>query len=457
MGVAVMIEQPAIIMALYDIGRDNWSNFTVSYHTYLHWMKNTLSLDANIVIYSEQKFIDTIKTYRKEFDPDFKKTIIVECPLEELECYKKYYNSLSNLMFSQSFRQKVHHDVPEMTKPLYNIIMFNKAYFIKHAKDNNYFNADLYIWADAGGLRESIDQYKNRAWPCLEKINELDNNKITFFTHSKDISIHNNEAHAMSQMRYIQGTCFFVPSHLVEFLVTSCDSTIDECIQHNYIGSDEKIFDITYLKDPNKYNLISCTWRTYFKLFKNGSNISKIFIDLGAYEGQAIGHFIHNELRIDNDWEIHAFEPNPLIDTEKHIQKYNNNNIKVYKKAAWIRDAERIAFNRYGTNGTSQGSLMADSGGGKGYGDFFDSIYVPAIDIIKFIKLFDSDLELYIKIDIEFSEYIIIDHLLQSGWPSNIKIMWIAWHDQFNDINKDKIQYFTQKITECGTIVKSWQ
>lgn len=449
------IQNPAIIMALYDIGRDNWDNFTMSYHTYLHWMKNTLSIDANIIVYSEKKFIDTIKQYRKEFDPEFKKTIIVECPLEELDCYKKYYTKLSNLMWSEEFKRKIHHNVPEMTKPLYNIIMFNKMYFIQHAKNNNYFNADMYIWADAGGLRDNINLYKNKIWPSLNKLNELDSSKITFFTHSKNIKIDDNEFHAMSQIRYIQGTCFFVPKNLVESFISSCETTIEECIDNNYIGSDEKIFDITYMKDPNAYNLIPCTWRTYFRLFID-KNITKVFIDLGSYKGNAINYFINNELHINNDWEIHAFEPNPLVDMEKSINKINHNNIKIHKKAAWIRDANRIEFNQYGVDGTSQGSLLPDSGGGKGYGDFYNNIFIEAIDIIKFIKSFDESIELYLKIDIEFSEYIIVDHLLQDGWPSNIKTIWIAWHDQNNKINKDKIQYFTKKIQEAGTVVKSW-
>ena len=40
------IRKPAIVMALYDIGRDNWDAFNLSYNTYLAWMKNTLAIDA---------------------------------------------------------------------------------------------------------------------------------------------------------------------------------------------------------------------------------------------------------------------------------------------------------------------------------------------------------------------------------------------------------------------------
>ena len=160
------IKTPVIVMALYDIGRENWNNFRMSYHTYGWWMRNTLSLDSNIVVYTEPKFTNELINYRKEFDPNLEKTIFIEKPLTELPIYEKYYESLSTLMSSDIFKSKVSfHDVPEMCQPLYNIIMFNKVFFLKETIDNGYFNNDMVIWADAGGLRNDISLYKTKK--CL--------------------------------------------------------------------------------------------------------------------------------------------------------------------------------------------------------------------------------------------------------------------------------------------------
>jgi len=266
MGMA--IRKPAIVMALYDIGRDNWDAFNLSYNTYLAWMKNTLAIDACFVIYTEAKFYDRIVEYRKQFDPELKKTVIVVTPLSELDCYKQYNQRLEMLMFSEEFKEKDHHRVPEMTKPLYNVIMFNKLNFLKHAKDSNYFNSDFLIWADAGGLRDDISNYQGEVWPSLEKLNKLDPNKITFFSHSAEFDVPDKEFHSFSQIRHIQGTAFFVPAHMIDDLIIEFNQTIEESLSQKYIGSDEKVFDITYCKNKHKYNLIQCTWRTYFDLFK---------------------------------------------------------------------------------------------------------------------------------------------------------------------------------------------
>ena len=266
MGMAIT-KRPTIVMALYDIGRDDWDHFNLSYNTYLWWMKNTLSLDANFVIFTENKFVETITNNRLEFDPKFEKTIIVNQSLERLPSYIRYNDRLSSLMSSESFKQKVHHPhVPEMTKPLYNIIMFNKLDFLKQTKDVGFFDSDHIIWADAGGLREDISNYQGKIWPDMDKLEGLDKSKVTFFSHSSDFNIDNPEFHSMSQIRHIQGTAFVAPLSTIDDLHTEFHQTVEECISQGFIGSDEKVFDLTYIKDKSKYNLIKCTWREYYNI-----------------------------------------------------------------------------------------------------------------------------------------------------------------------------------------------
>lgn len=265
----MVIKNPVIVTALFDIGRDKWDKFTMSYHTYGWWMRNTLSLNSNIVAYTEEKFLDELKNYRKEFDPTLEKTKFVVLSLEELESYKLYNDSLNNLMFSEQFISKLHfHDVPEMCRPLYNIIMFNKVFFLKDTIDKKYFDCDFVVWADAGGLREDVSNYRGQIFPNLTKINELDNQKITFFSHSSDFTINDFQYHSLSQIRHIQGTCFFMPSHLIETFTNLVMETINNAITNGYIGSDEKIFDICYTKNKNLFNLIKCGWREYFNIFR---------------------------------------------------------------------------------------------------------------------------------------------------------------------------------------------
>jgi hypothetical protein len=262
------INSPVIVTALYNIGRDEWDKFTQSYDGYLQWLYRTLSLDSNIIIYTQERFKDQILDYRSKYDNNLEKTHIVIQELEDIYCYKKYNQPLEDLMYSDEFKKKLSFpDVPEASRPLYNVIMFNKVFWLRHAVENNIFNNDMVLWLDAGGLRDNIEKYENVNWPSLEQINKQDTNRVTFFSHKLDFTITDEEREyiSLSQIRAIQGTAFLVPSHLIYNLCDEVEITINNSLRDKYIGSDEKIFDITYVRDKSKYSLIESDWREYFE------------------------------------------------------------------------------------------------------------------------------------------------------------------------------------------------
>jgi len=271
------IKKTAIVTAIFDIGRDKWDNFTMSYHTYLWWMRNLLYLDTNLIIYTEEKFKNDILNYRKEVDPKLEKTILIIQPLESIEGYKTFYEPLNNLMTSDEFKRDVQFDVPEMNKPLYNVVMFAKLFYILDSARKNLFDADLYVWADAGVIRNDQPE-KNVKWPDIQKINELDNNKVTFFCHHPYVRVGEDQYkfHALSQMRYIQGGAVFVPKNCIEDICELFKKTALDCISKGFVGSDEKIFDFTYLTNPNNYNLIKCEWREYIDLFTTKKDLEVV-------------------------------------------------------------------------------------------------------------------------------------------------------------------------------------
>lgn len=451
----VVMRKSVIVMALYDIGRDNWDNFTLSYNTYLWWMKNTLSLDSDFVIYTEEKFYEEIRKMREEFDPQLSRTKIIVRPLEELEYYVEYNDKLTQLMSSEEFRSKVHHDVPEMTQPLYNVIMFNKLSFLKDAKDNGYFDSDYFIWADAGGLRNDISEYVGTVWPDQNKLNDH-GDKIVFFSHSKDFNIEDKdrEFHSMSQIRHIQGTCFFVPKERLDKFVTTFKETVDECLNDGFIGSDEKVLDLTYLKSKEDYTLIHCTWREYFNIFSTDYVKKKVFLDLGTHGCQGLHSFVSTILHIDSGWEVHTFEPNSLLHPVKCIEQFGFD-VTAHPKAVWIRNG-RSVFKQYGDDGTSQGSLLEETNGDKEYHDYHSSIEVDTIDFYEFVKTFKPHQEIYIKMDIEWSEYQVIEDMLFRGWPQNIKHIWIEWHGINHKLYRNKANFLMNEIRSEGCEVTEW-
>jgi hypothetical protein len=254
----------------FDINRSNWDTFAVHSNTYMHWFKNVLSLDINLHIQTEEKFIDVIREERKKIDPEFKKTIIKITKIEHLEAWKQYNSILEDLMFSDKFKQKVCHNVPEMTKPLYNVLMFHKVHYLKEIIKTNPFDTKYFSWVDTGFIRDCSWPINNQQWPCLDKLN-LKNNKVRFFCINDDViqglSNTTKEDHCMSQMRFLKGTIFFLDKTCITRLCDLFDKNARQCIKDGFIGSDEKIFDLCYCEDSELFELVKCDWRAEFHLY----------------------------------------------------------------------------------------------------------------------------------------------------------------------------------------------
>ena len=251
-------KKPLIITALYDIGRSDWKDFAMSYDTYLHWMANTLALNCEMVIFIQPKFEERVRLMRSKADPHNTMTKYVINEIEDLEAYKIWNEPLTDLMQSEEFKSKRHWDhVPEMNHPLYNIVMFNKVFFLQEAL-GLCPDATHLLWLDAGGIRTEIS---NANWPDL---NKLESNKIQKFSHNVPFEVNDPEWHSFSQVRNIQGTAFICPTIMIDWYINEIHKTVDFCLNNKFIGSDEKIFDLTYLRDPDKFTLVKQGWREYY-------------------------------------------------------------------------------------------------------------------------------------------------------------------------------------------------
>jgi hypothetical protein len=266
----------------FDIERGNWDTFTVHNNTYMYWFKNLLSLDINLYIKTESKFVETIREARKNIDPS--KTIIEEVSIKDLTSYKLFNTKLEQLMYSDEFRNiVVHSDVPEMSKPLYNVLMFEKVNFLKDVVRDNPFNTEYFSWVDAGFIRSEDDLKGIASWPDLDKL-DIKENKTKFFCINKNINDHvpNIKDHLLSQMRLIKGTVFFLHKNAIGQLCTLFNSKVEEYINKGVIGSDEKIFDICYMASPELFDLYQCDWREELNLFAVKKNYCKKTYDLIA-------------------------------------------------------------------------------------------------------------------------------------------------------------------------------
>lgn len=176
----------------------------------------------------------------------------------------------------------------------------------------------------------------------------------------------------------------------------------------------------------------------------------KHFLDLGAHKLEGLKEFT-KRLGIDKNWKVYSYEPNILIqeETKKVVKEIRENykSLDFYNKAV-MDESGFITFNCHRGawknqeqseywDGYTTGSNALDSNPTVdiGNGVVFDTIQydvecVSIEEILHNICFQDPDAEIYIKCDIEGSEFVVLPRIIESNYSKNIVEMYIEWHER---------------------------
>lgn len=248
-----------LVTGLYDIGRGNWNNvFRRSHSEYLEYFKNILSLDSNLIVFIDEKDLNTVQIFRAKVDPFFEKTKIITKSFTELETFQKFYTKCKDVMQSDIFfKNRYETHTPEMNFPEYNIINFNKVSFLEESIKNNWFGSSYFIWIDAGFYHHKFPKdYHFKQYPDKEKIKVLDDNKVHFLTLSDQIEL----SSFLDPRVSITGSMFAGKGKPLLDLKNLCFDTIEEFLNADAINDDQTVYAFAYQKNPSLFNLTQGDW-----------------------------------------------------------------------------------------------------------------------------------------------------------------------------------------------------
>ena len=152
----------------------------------------------------------------------------------------------------------------------------------------------------------------------------------------------------------------------------------------------------------------------------------KIYLDLGANNGETINQFIRS-VPESNEFEIFAFEPNPVF--WKKLEMLGSNLIR---KAVWTEN-KMINFYVGHDNGST---VCLDKTTGDI--DYDNPIKVWAIDFSEWVKNnFSKDDYIIVKMDIEGAEFEVINKLIDC--------------ETINYFNEFKVEFHPNKIKQYTT------
>lgn len=262
---SVFVNNTTFVTAYYDIGRgdeDKWTGFVRSSDTYFGYFENVKKINCNLVVYCDESDRERME----KCIGSRAATKIITRPFNQLDFYLKFFERTKALMESDDYRKRVARNsptpqVPEYNHPSYNIVNFNKIAFVKEAMD--YFESDYYGWIDFGfGHNKDYVKYT---------IDETFGHRVTqgskvymrCFRRPRQEQLFNHAEYWHNDPS-IQGSSFLGTKASIIKFYSLMEQSLDTSISMGCIDDDQTQYTMTYLLDPNNFNLHQGNWFTHF-------------------------------------------------------------------------------------------------------------------------------------------------------------------------------------------------
>jgi FkbM family methyltransferase len=182
----------------------------------------------------------------------------------------------------------------------------------------------------------------------------------------------------------------------------------------------------------------------------------RIFLDLGAWDGTSTKFFRKHHPQ-GNEYEVFCFEPLPE-NIEKLKAMHEVWNINIIASACDIENGKAMFY----TGLSESGSLMEEKRSGGLDGE--TGIEVKTFDFVDWLfELVSEDTpEIILKMNIEGTEYRIIDKLYRCGLILYVKKWYVQWHYEKIGLHKEVHEAIKELIPEerlfsWGAMFKDWE
>ena len=149
-----------LVTAFFDINREQNGDGR-KLEEYMEWMKNTLQINGNLYIVTEEKFVPFIQEHRPSQYP----TVIKVQSLQDCRYYQ-YYDRICEILKSDLYKSRIQHpNRVECILPEYIVIIYNKFEWMEHAIEEDPFHTPSFFWIDMGISRFFLDVDVSKPYP----------------------------------------------------------------------------------------------------------------------------------------------------------------------------------------------------------------------------------------------------------------------------------------------------
>jgi len=197
--------------------------------------------------------------------------------------------------------------------------------------------------------------------------------------------------------------------------------------------------------------------------------MQNIFLDCGFHLGEGINQFLSMGI-IDDTYHIYSFEANPACMIVERTK--NHPNITPIEKAVWIEDGYVFfkqenhvkSMSNSPTNGVSNvdghaSSIVIDDMKNQ-YLErcgIVEPIKIESLNFSEFLKNLPDDSNIICKMDIEGSEFAVLEHLIETNQIRKIKKLFVEFHPHYFPPHYGNLKAeLVSKIEELGIEFKDW-
>lgn len=169
----------------------------------------------------------------------------------------------------------------------------------------------------------------------------------------------------------------------------------------------------------------------------------KIFIDCGAHKATTASVVLERF----KDFQVHSFETNP-----EFFHYFDGLNIFLHKKAVWIHNK---SINFFPAENSYGGSLFKD----KKTGNIIqEPIKVDCVDLSNWIiENFELDDYIILKLNVEGSEYEILNKMVKDGSIFYINELYVDFHyDKIKSISRGIHNKLISKLNQLNINLYLW-
>lgn len=178
--------------------------------------------------------------------------------------------------------------------------------------------------------------------------------------------------------------------------------------------------------------------------------MKKIFIDAGANKCDSIDWFLKSNSK-SQDYEIYAFEPNPLFK-----DCFKNKPVTLINKAVWIKDEVKHFY--LDSSNRNLGSTLYKSKK-TGRLDKENPLEIDCIDFnLWFKSVCKKDDYIILKMDIEGAEYQVLEVMMKEGTIDYIDEFYIEFHKgKIASVSDDVHDEVVRKLNLLNIKILEWK